>query len=123
MERVCVECGGIMQPVKNSFHFVTKAEDGYVGHTSDLWGCRRCKRFQIHGSPKAHYPMAILEEGELIEDPGNSSMLAVIRPKFRPPSEFQEHMDKWYSRFCYPEGWDETVIFEKEVKDEQKETE
>jgi hypothetical protein len=100
MDRICVKCGRVMEPIKNGFYFFF---DQKV-RTSDLWGCRNCRRFQIHGSPKVFVEAANLIHGEIITDPGNQNMLAVLEPNLILPDYFEKYMNQYYPHWtCWKE--------------------
>lgn len=100
--RICVKCGNVMEPVKNGFTFSI----GTRFYTSDLWGCKKCRRFQIHGTNKHFgYVAKLIEPIDLISDPGNKSFLAILEPKFVAlPEYFYKHMKEWYPGWNWKEG-------------------
>ena len=95
-----------MVPVKNGFKFY-HSEDRVLT-SSDLWGCARCKRFQIHGFVLAKATVGIVK-GRIEQDPGNPSMYAITDPDIvRYPDKFTEHMNKFYDYWGWNKGGDET---------------
>ncbi len=101
MERICVRCGQEMMPVKNSFWFLLDRKT----RSSDLWGCRTCNNFQIHGAPNTFINTATITSGVLVPDPGNNeNFQAIINPKIIAPYSFGEHMAEWYPGWPWKEG-------------------
>jgi len=101
MIRRCENCGRELVPVKNGFLFVR----GNEVRTSDLWGCRQCKRFQIYGIPKqVSFEVGVVgEHAQLIDDPGNPSYHAILYSPTKMPSDFAEHMKNYYSSWDWKE--------------------
>ena len=98
-DKTCVKCGRMMRPIKNGFHHL--GPDGGV-RSGDLWGCRWCKRFQLHGVPKGQFPWWPLYarvKGEETVDPENDVFSAYLEPEFDFQAPFYEHMKKWYGDF------------------------
>ena len=96
-ERYCVECGSEMQPLKNGFLFLSE----YDLRTSDLWGCKRCMRYQIHGIPvgpptKVYGEINNSNHVTLSFDPGNEKFWAILKPNLTFSEHFAAHMREWY---------------------------
>lgn len=101
-DRICIKCGQEMIPIKNGFVFEVDDEL----RTADLWGCRPCERYQIHGLPaaqsfaKIHGHLSSEEEEHLVADPGNDRFWAILDPAITYTSHFKRHMSEWY------QGWE-----------------
>lgn len=95
MDRICTKCGNTMEVVKSGFQFL---DDNNILFTSDLWGCITCRRFQIHGSPGStnHQFSRVKGDFEVVPDPGNLNMYAILDPKIQFSGEFNAHMIEWY---------------------------
>lgn len=105
-ERYCIACGKQLEVVKNGFMFAVNNPHGMMDlHTSDLWGCSVCKRFQIHGCPGVTMNLPFVS-GDFLEDPGNDEYIAMLDPVISGFSDdFNEHMVKYYSHWNW--NWKE----------------
>lgn len=104
-DRTCIKCNRTMIPVKNGFFHV--GPDGEI-RSGDLWGCKPCGRFQLHGIPTGHgswMPLYGWVNGERVKDPNADEFFrAYLDPDilFCPP--FFRHMKEWYSDFVFVVG-------------------
>lgn len=102
-DRICVKCGCTMEVVKTGFHFMSP--DGGA-RSGDLWGCRVCGRFQLHGVPAGQFPWwpldgAVIGQAVPDPDPESARFFAYLEPKFDFLPLFHKHMDSWYPDFEY----------------------
>lgn len=105
-ERTCINCGRELQVIKNGFFFI---QHGGL-RTSDLWGCKGCNRFQIHGIPNSPAIPIFgfvsdpdeLSDG-LVCDPGNERFWAILDPTITFTDFFRSHLKEWYPDWEVPE--------------------
>jgi hypothetical protein len=109
-ERFCIKCGNALEAIKNGFYFITP--DGLL-KSSDLWGCIKCRRFQIHGIPSGSFPWrpvyGYVDAGELTDDltsPVNEAAGSFIFQAYLDPTiiflnPFYEHMKKRYPEWNF----------------------
>jgi len=91
-----------MVPVKNGFWFLYN--DGL--RNSDLWGCKVCMRYQIHGIPigplsKIFGKINNTDDVEMASDPGNSKFWAILKPDLTFTEYFATHMSEWYPEWRF----------------------
>ena len=84
-----------MRPIKNGFYHV--GPDAFT-RSGDLWGCLKCKRFQLHGVPKPFpwWPIYPCVDGAFETDPQNDLYNAYLEPDFLFSEHFIKHMEEWY---------------------------
>ena len=105
-EKICANCGKPMECLKTGFLF----HCSLAVHRGDLFGCRSCERFQIHGINKVSTPVSRIDSlVGVIQDPHNEQHYAVTEGDFHFTKEFDEHMKQWYPHWNWEDllqEWD-----------------
>jgi len=96
--RICTKCSNELRVVKTGFHHL--GPDGGV-RSGDLYHCKACDRFQLHGIPDGAYPYwplfgVVLRGQRTRETEPNSYWSAYLSPKIFFLSTFHTHLRKWY---------------------------
>ena len=99
---ICIECSYECVTLKTGFYH--RQDDGLT-YDGDLFGCKRCGHYQLHGIPNRSHIFHNLigtVSGTMVEDPKNGRYRAILNPMLIVTPEFVEHMKRWYPDWNHP---------------------